>query len=83
MTRRSRPRRAAIYARVSTLEQTTENQLMELRRYIEQRGWTAREYVDEGVSGSTNSRPALDRLMSDGFKGSSQHDLAGVRVAVR
>ncbi len=60
-----RQHRAAIYARVSTLDQTTENQLMELRRYVELRGWTAREYVDEGVSGSRDRRRALDRLVRD------------------
>lgn len=65
MSRPNHKQRAAVYARVSTLEQTTENQLTELRRYIEQRGWTTREYVDEGVSGSTDSRPALDRLLRD------------------
>ena len=59
----TRPRRAAVYARVSTLDQTTENQLAELRRYIEVRGWSAQEYVDEGVSGSTDKRPALNRLL--------------------
>ena len=58
-------RRAAIYARVSTFDQTTENQIMELRRYVETRGWTSDEYVDEGVSGSTDHRPALDKLLRD------------------
>ena len=57
--------RAAVYARVSTFDQTTENQLCELRQYIKARGWTAREYVDEGVSGSIESRPALDQLLRD------------------
>src|SRR5437773_9249333 len=38
--------KAAIYARVSTLDQEPENQLQELRRYVEARGWTAVEYVD-------------------------------------
>src|SRR5437763_12056687 len=57
--------RVAIYARVSTQEQTTENQLLELRRYIEARGWTAVEYVDQGVSGSKDRRAALDRLTAD------------------
>ena len=61
----TRPRRAAIYARVSTLDQTAENQLTELRRYIKVRGWAAEEYVDEGFSGSTDSRSALDRLLRD------------------
>ena len=61
----ARSHRAAIYARVSTFDQTTENQVIELRRYAETRGWTAREYVDEGVSGSTDHRPALDKLLRD------------------
>ena len=61
----TRTRRAAIYARVSTFDQTTENQIIELRRYAETRGWTASEYVDEGVSGSTDHRPALDKLLRD------------------
>jgi DNA invertase Pin-like site-specific DNA recombinase len=57
--------RAAVYARVSTLDQSTENQLVELRRYVSARGWTAQEYVDEGVSGAKDRREALDRLVSD------------------
>jgi DNA invertase Pin-like site-specific DNA recombinase len=57
--------RCAIYARVSTLDQQPENQLAELRRFCEARGWTANEYVDHGVSGSKDSRPALDRLVKD------------------
>jgi DNA invertase Pin-like site-specific DNA recombinase len=55
--------RAAIYARVSTFDQEPENQLQELRRYCEARGWTSVEYVDRGVSGSKESRPALDALV--------------------
>lgn len=55
-------RRVAVYARVSTQEQTCENQLLELRRYVEARGWTATEYVDTGVSGAKDRRPALDQL---------------------
>jgi len=57
------PPRAAIYARVSTFEQTPENQLAKLRRYCEARGWTATEYVDTGVSGAKDRRPALDALL--------------------
>jgi len=55
--------RAALYARVSTAEQTAENQLLELRRYVEARSWAATEYVDEGVSGAKETRPALDLLL--------------------
>jgi DNA invertase Pin-like site-specific DNA recombinase len=54
---------AALYARVSTTDQTCENQLIELRRYCEARGWRIwREFVDTGVSGSKDRRPALDEL---------------------
>jgi DNA invertase Pin-like site-specific DNA recombinase len=55
--------KAAIYARVSTLDQEPENQLRELRRYAEARGWEATEYVDKGVSGAREARPALDELV--------------------
>src|SRR5437588_4551648 len=56
---------AAVYARVSTLDQEPENQLQELRRYVEARGWTAVEYVDRGISGAKDKRPALDTLIRD------------------
>lgn len=54
--------RAALYARVSTADQTCVNQLLELRRYVAARGWQATEFVDTGVSGSKDRRPALDQL---------------------
>jgi DNA invertase Pin-like site-specific DNA recombinase len=57
--------RCALYARVSTMDQTSANQLFELRRYVEARGWAAAEYVDEGVSGAKERRPALDQLLLD------------------
>jgi DNA invertase Pin-like site-specific DNA recombinase len=57
--------RAAIYARVSTFDQEPENQLAEIRRYVAARGWTAVEYVDRGISGAKDRRPALDRLLID------------------
>ena len=57
--------RCAIYARVSTLDQEPENQLQELRQYVAARGWTAVEYVDRGVSGAKDRRPALDQLVAD------------------
>src|SRR5688572_29894273 len=57
--------KAALYARVSTSDQEPENQLQELRRYLQARGWTGQEYVDRGVSGSKDRRPALDALVQD------------------
>jgi DNA invertase Pin-like site-specific DNA recombinase len=60
------PMRVAAYARVSTAEQTCENQLMELRQYCTARGWPSPvEYVDTGISGSKDRRPALDNLIRD------------------
>src|SRR5438552_14430437 len=59
--------RVALYARVSTLNnQDPEMQLAELREYAGRRGWQiTEEYTDQGVSGCKESRPALNRLMSD------------------
>ncbi len=59
--------RVALYARVSTTYgQNPEMQLSELREYSTRRGWTVTgEYVDEGVSGARERRPALDRLWVD------------------
>jgi len=57
--------KAALYARVSTVEQEPENQLQELRRYVGARGWTAVEYTDKGVGGAKDRRPALDQLLTD------------------
>ena len=56
--------RAAVYVRVSTLDQEPENQLGELRRYAEARGWRPTEFVGRGVSGSKDRRPALDAFMA-------------------
>jgi DNA invertase Pin-like site-specific DNA recombinase len=61
-------RRVALYARVSTLhgQQDPELQLSELREYAIRRGLSIHEeFVDQGVSGSKESRPALNRLMAD------------------
>ena len=55
--------RAALYGRVSTGGQSTESQLHALRRYAEARGWHIQEFVDLGVSGAKERRPALDRLV--------------------
>ena len=67
--RNSTPARVAIYCRVSTLDQSTDSQLLDLRRYTRERGWNIfKEYCDNGISGTTESRPALNRLMDDAKK---------------
>ena len=63
-------KRAAIYARVSTNGQTTENQVHELRKVARQRGWkVVAEFVDNGVSGATDKRLELDRMMKAAVRG--------------
>ncbi len=58
-------RRVAIYARVSTsIGQSVEMQLRDLREFVKHRSFElVGEYCDEGVSGSRESRPALDDLL--------------------
>jgi len=69
MTNRNSTPRVALYARVSTTDQSTDSQLLDLRRYVAERGWhTFREYTDNGVSGTKDSRPALNELMNDAKK---------------
>ena len=58
--------RAALYARVSTDRQSTENQLRELRQAAERLGWeVVGEFVDHGISGAKGrkDRPQLDALL--------------------
>ena len=55
--------RVALYARVSTKDQNPDAQLQALREYAARRGTEALEYVDHGISGARDRRPALDELM--------------------
>ena len=58
--------KACLYLRVSTDEQTTLNQEIELKRYCEAQGWEIYKiYKDEGVSGTKTSRPQLDLMLAD------------------
>jgi DNA invertase Pin-like site-specific DNA recombinase len=55
--------RVAIYARVSTKEQTTETQVAQLTTYCQSRGWTdVAVFRDDGISGVRDNRPELDKL---------------------
>jgi DNA invertase Pin-like site-specific DNA recombinase len=58
-------KRAALYLRVSTIDQTTANQERELRQVAERAGWEVdKVYKDHGISGSKgrDKRPAFDAL---------------------
>ena len=58
--------RIALYARVSTTGQTTENQINELRSAAERHGWEIiAEFVDNGISGAKgrDQRPNFDALL--------------------
>jgi len=69
MAKKDSTPRVALYARVSTTDQSTDSQLLDLRRYVSERGWNSfKEYVDEGISGTKDSRPALNELMNDAKK---------------
>src|SRR2546425_10154363 len=57
----------ALYARVSTLDQSCDMQLEDLRRYVARFG-RSYEYVEIGVSGAQRRRPQLDALMKDARK---------------
>ena len=62
-------KRAALYMRVSTVDQHPENQLNELRRFASQRGFQiTEEYTDHGVSGTKSRRPALDKMLNDAHR---------------
>ena len=61
-------KRVAFYLRVSTGEQTTENQRRELEQVAKRSGWQVVEvYEDAGVSGANGreKRPAFDKLLKD------------------
>jgi DNA invertase Pin-like site-specific DNA recombinase len=62
--------RVAIYARLSTDEQIADPQLRDLREYAAHRGWRdVQEFVDMGVSGAKDSRPAWNQLWDAILKG--------------
>ncbi|MFC7050705.1 recombinase family protein [Emcibacter nanhaiensis] len=61
-------KRVALYLRVSTAEQTTENQRLELEAICKRQGWVIVEvYEDAGISGAKgrDKRPAYDAMLKD------------------
>lgn len=63
-------KKVAIYVRVSTVEQTTENQVRELQAHCQRQGYEVfKVYADEGISGSISDRPALGNMLNDARMG--------------
>lgn len=66
-------KRCAIYARVSTTDQSVEMRTRDLRKLADARGFeVVTEYCDEGRSGAKSSRPALDKMLADAKRGRFQ-----------
>ena len=55
--------KAVIYARVSTAEQTTDNQTLELQKVAKRNGWALEAVYEDTISGAKTDRPALQRLL--------------------
>ena len=76
-------KRAALYARVSTFDQSPQAQVYDLRQLAAQRGINVtEEYVDHGISGTRARRPALDKMMADARQ-ETRRQLEKVRFRLR
>ena len=64
-----KPKRVALYVRVSTGEQNADLQVNELTEYAAFRKWETVETYADKISGAKDRRPALDRLMTDAKRG--------------
>ena len=62
-------KRAALYMRVSTVDQHPETQLLDLRQMAAQRGYEIVEQYTDRISGATARRPGLDQMMADARRG--------------
>jgi DNA invertase Pin-like site-specific DNA recombinase len=62
-------KRAALYMRVSTLDQHPETQLYDLRQMAQQRGYQIVEEYTDRISGAKAKRPGLDAMLRDGRRG--------------
>ena len=62
-------KRAALYMRVSSLDQHPETQLLDLRQMAAQRGYEIEHEYTDRISGAKARRPGLDELMRDARRG--------------
>lgn len=65
-------KKVACYIRVSTDNQTTQNQRRELEAYCNRQGWKITKFYDDTCSGSKSDRPALKQMLADSVKGKIQ-----------
>jgi DNA invertase Pin-like site-specific DNA recombinase len=62
---KAKSKRAAIYTRVSAIDQHPETQLYDLREMAKQRGYEIVHEYNDKISGAKQKRPGLDQLMAD------------------
>jgi DNA invertase Pin-like site-specific DNA recombinase len=62
-------KRAALYMRVSTVDQHPETQLLDLQQMAAQRGYEIVEQYTDRISGAKARRPGLDKMMADARRG--------------
>jgi DNA invertase Pin-like site-specific DNA recombinase len=60
-----KPKKVALYTRVSTDEQKTDLQLMDLKDYVKRRGYAIYRVYEDVISGAAKERQSLDQLMFD------------------
>jgi DNA invertase Pin-like site-specific DNA recombinase len=60
-----KPKRVALYCRVSTGDQHLETQLLDLREMAKQRGYEIMQEYSDIISGAKSKRPGLDQLLAD------------------
>ena len=58
----------AIYVRVSTDEQTNQNQVFELKKVAKRMGWTVTAVYADTISGAKSKRPELDKLLKSAMR---------------
>src|SRR2546422_11360325 len=62
-------KRAALYLRISTIDQHVETQLHDLKALAESRGFQVVQVYEDRSSGARASRPGLDQLLADARRG--------------
>jgi DNA invertase Pin-like site-specific DNA recombinase len=71
-------KRAALYMRLSTVDQNPQSQGIELREFARLHGHEiVQEYCDHGISGTKVRRPALDQLPKDPHRASLMSSWCG------